>query len=41
MYSENEGYLVAVYIRADKVYNHYEVKTEDLLTFLGEVGGLN
>ena len=31
---------MAIYIRFDRTYDNYERKVYDLLTFLGDVGGL-
>jgi len=39
-YVDSEGFLVAVYIRADKFYDSYERKVTDILTLLGDLGGL-
>ena len=39
-YVDSEGYLIAVYIRADKFYDSYERKVTDILTLLGDLGGL-
>ena len=36
-----ENYLVAVYMRSDKMYDAYERKVNDLLTFMGDIGGLS
>jgi len=40
-YSDKDGYLVAVYIRSDKFYDSYERKVDDILTLLGDIGGLS
>ena len=32
--------LIAVYIRADKLYENYSRKVTDILTLLGDLGGL-
>jgi hypothetical protein len=40
MYSEKDGYLVAVYMRSDRLFDKYERKVYDILTFLGDIGGL-
>lgn len=32
--------MVAIYIRADKTYDNYERKVTDILTLLGDLGGL-
>ena len=32
--------MIAVYIRADKLYDSYERKVTDILTLLGDLGGL-
>jgi len=37
----NENYLVAVYLRSDKMFDSYERKVNDLLTFMGDIGGLS
>ena len=39
-YLDSEGFLIAVYIRADKFYDSYERKVTDILTLLGDLGGL-
>jgi hypothetical protein len=39
-YFDSEGFLIAVYIRADKFYDSYERKVTDILTLLGDLGGL-
>ena len=39
-YVDSEGFVVAVYIRADKFYDSYERKVTDILTLLGDLGGL-
>jgi hypothetical protein len=39
-YSEGEGTLVSIYIRADKYYDSYERTVVDILTLLGDIGGL-
>jgi len=39
-YSDDEGYLVAVYIQADKFYDSYDRRVTDILTVLGDLGGL-
>ena len=39
-YTESEGVLLAVYIRSDKLYENYERKVTDILTLLGDLGGL-
>lgn len=39
-YSDSEGYLAAVYIRADKMFDSYERRVTDILTLLGDIGGL-
>lgn len=31
---------MAVYIRSDKLYDSYERKVDDILTLLGDIGGL-
>ncbi len=36
-----ENYLVAIYMRSDKMYDAYERKVNDLLTFMGDIGGLS
>lgn len=40
-YNDKEGYMVAVYLRSDKFYDSYERNVDDLLTVMGDVGGLN
>jgi hypothetical protein len=40
-YSDKDGYIVAVYIRSDKFYDSYERKVDDILTLLGDIGGLS
>jgi hypothetical protein len=37
----DENYLAAVYMRSDKMYDSYERKVNDLLTFMGDIGGLS
>ena len=39
-YTDADGYLVAVYLRSDKLYDTYDRKVTDLLTVMGDVGGL-
>jgi hypothetical protein len=39
-YSASDGVLVAIYLRADKTYDNYERKVTDILTLLGDLGGL-
>ena len=39
-YADSEGFLIGVYIRADKFYDSYERKVTDILTLLGDLGGL-
>ena len=36
-----ENYMVAIYMRSDKMYDSYERKVNDLLTFMGDIGGLS
>jgi len=36
-----ENYLVSLYMRSDKMYDAYERKVNDLLTFMGDIGGLS
>lgn len=36
-----ENYLVSLYMRSDKMYDSYERKVNDLLTFMGDIGGLS
>jgi hypothetical protein len=38
---DKDGYIVAVYIRSDKHYDSYERKVDDILTLLGDIGGLS
>lgn len=33
--------MVAIYIRSDRMYDFYERKVSDLLTFMGNIGGLS
>ena len=33
--------MVAIYMRSDKMYDFYERKVNDLLTFMGDIGGLS
>lgn len=40
-YSDKDGCIVAVYIRSDKLYDSYERKVDDILTLLGDIGGLS
>lgn len=40
-YSDKDGYIVAVYIRSDKLYDSYARKVDDILTLLGDIGGLS
>jgi len=37
---QENGYIIAIYIRKDKVYDSYKRKVNDLLTVLGALGGL-
>jgi hypothetical protein len=39
-YLDQDGYIAAVYIRTDKLYDSYDRKVNDILTLLGDVGGL-
>jgi len=39
-YTDSSGYLLAVYIRSDRMYEIYERKVSDILTLFGDVGGL-
>jgi hypothetical protein len=39
-YSDTDGYVVAVYMRADKMIDSYERQVTDILTLLGDLGGL-
>lgn len=39
-YTDMDGYLIAVYLRYDKSYDSYERKVDDIMTLLGDVGGL-
>lgn len=39
-YLDSDGYLVGVFIRADKFYDSYARKVTDILTLLGDIGGL-
>lgn len=39
-YSDKEGYVIAIYIRADKFYDEYSRQVTDILTLLGDIGGL-
>jgi len=36
-----ENYMVAIFIRSDKMYDFYERKVSDLLTFMSNIGGLS
>jgi hypothetical protein len=36
-----ENSLATVYMRSDKMYDSYERKVNDLLTFMGDIGGLS
>ena len=36
-----ENYMVAIFMRSDKMYDAYERKVNDLLTFMGDIGGLS
>lgn len=36
-----ENFMVAIYMRSDKMYDSYERKVNDLLTFMGDIGGLS
>jgi hypothetical protein len=38
---QGEEYIAAVYMRSDKMYDSYERKVNDLLTFMGDIGGLS
>lgn len=40
-YTEKDNYVVGVYIRMDKSYDSYSRKVTDILTLLGDIGGLN
>ena len=40
-YTEDDGYLDAVYIRFDNSYDIYERTTYSLLDWLGDIGGLS
>lgn len=39
-YNTADGVVIAVFIRADKMYDSYERKVTDILTLLGDIGGL-
>ena len=39
-YSDDNGYLIAIYIRYDRNYDYYERKVYGFLEFLGDIGGL-
>lgn len=39
-YTSEDGTLVAIYMRADRMYDSYGRKVTDILTLLGDVGGL-
>ena len=39
-YNDADGTVLAVYMRADKFYDSYERKVTDILTLLGDIGGL-
>ncbi len=36
-----ENYMVGIYMRSDKMYDFYERKVNDLLIFMGDIGGLS
>lgn len=36
-----EEFIIAIYMRSDKMYDSYERKVNDLLTFMGDIGGLS
>ena len=36
-----ENFIVAIYMRSDKMYDSYERKVNDILTFMGDIGGLS
>lgn len=40
IYSDKDGYIVAVYLRSDRMFDKYERQVYDILTFLGDIGGL-
>lgn len=39
-YEESDGSMITVYLRADKMYDSYERKVTDLLSLMGDLGGL-
>lgn len=39
-YSDTDGYIVAVYMRSDKVFDSYSRQVTDILVLLGDLGGL-
>ncbi|CDW71429.1 UNKNOWN [Stylonychia lemnae] len=39
-YTNDDGYIVAIYIRFDRTYDNYERKVYGFLEFLGDLGGL-
>ncbi|TNV82719.1 hypothetical protein FGO68_gene2428 [Halteria grandinella] len=39
-YNSADGFVIAVFIRADKMYDSYSRQVTDILTLLGDVGGL-
>jgi hypothetical protein len=39
-FNDIDNYLVAVYMRADKFTDRYQRKVTDILSMLGDVGGL-
>jgi hypothetical protein len=40
-YTDESGYVAAVYIRLDKQYDYFERKVSDVLTLLAAIGGLH
>jgi len=40
VYNSNNGAVAAVYIRSDKTYQSISRQVYDILTFLGNIGGL-
>jgi hypothetical protein len=39
-YQNSDGYLMAVYIRSDRMYDSYSRQVNDILSVLGAIGGL-
>lgn len=37
----DDPYIISIYLRSDRMYEVYNRKVNDILTFLGDIGGLS